>query len=230
MKSRRTVEGTSGSLVMRLILRSSTWSRAGLATWASTRVTVLDEELRGWRLERPRDTVLPGSPLPPFVCNTMLGRVDSKLGDVELSGLPVRSPAPRVIGLDDFVAGVRERVLPVMGLFVSSRLLAAEMPDSWVITIDSGTVEQAVARGDRESAALLVRRYMERPLRGNETWAERIGLFRAGWEDPVGGARPPELGAGALGWLARTHNLAVPSNSRGLPIFPKEEAEERRII
>lgn len=91
-------------------------------------------------------------------------------------------------------ARFRDRVLPVLGLFRSSRVLASEMPGSWLMTVDSGTIEQALARNDRHSAALLIRRHMERPLRGHQTWPDRIGGFRHGWESESGRDRPPQYG------------------------------------
>jgi hypothetical protein len=83
------------------------------------RVTVLDKDLRAWRLRHPRQTVFPASRLPPFVCNTMLGSVEAGLGSVECSGLRLEAPAPRAVGLDQFATGVRERVMPVLELFRS---------------------------------------------------------------------------------------------------------------
>ncbi len=205
--------------MLRLTLQSSTWSRAGVATWVRARVSVLDNDLRAWRLARPHETVFPGSRLLPLACNTMLESTEPGLGRLECSGLPQQPPAPRVIGLDEFIAGFRSRVLPVLGLFRSSRLIATDLPDSWLMTVDSGTVEQALARDDRESAALMTRRYMERPLRGEQTWAYRIGGFRNGWENAPGPGRPPQHGTAALGWLARIHNLPGPGT------FPEPRPE-----
>jgi hypothetical protein len=102
----------------------------------------------------------------------------------------------------------------VLGLFRSSRLLAASLPDSWLMTIDSGMIEQALAREDRASAALLMRRHIERPLRGQQTWPDRVGGFRHGWEDASGSDQPPQHGTGALGWLARVHDLPGPATFR----------------
>jgi hypothetical protein len=182
-------------------LQSSTWSRAGLATWVSARVSVLDDDLRAWRLARPDETVFPASRVLPFACNTMLFSVEPGLQTLECSGLPQPPPAPRTISTSEFAARFRERVLPVLGLFGSSHLLASEMPDSWLMTVDSGTVEQALARKDRESAAALIRRHMERPLRGHQTWPDRIGGFRQGWDGTPGSTQPPQHGTPALGWL-----------------------------
>jgi hypothetical protein len=211
VKSRRTAEVPDGSLTLRLILQSSTWSRAGIATWVSARLSVLDEDLRAWRLARPDETVFPGDRMPPFVCNTMLPSVEPEFQNLEFSGLPQQSPAPRSIGTSEFAARLREQVLPVLGLFRSSRLLAAELPDSWLMTVDSGTIEQALARNDRESAATLIRRYMERPLRGQQTWPDRIGGFRQGWESAPGSHGSSQRGTAALGWLAGVHDLPGPA-------------------
>jgi hypothetical protein len=215
VKSRRTAETRNGTLVLRLILQSSTWSRAGAATWASARVSVLDDDLRDWRVPRPEQTVFPASHVLPFACDTMLPAVEPGLQVLECSGLPQPSPAPRTVSVSEFAARFRERVLPVLGLFGSSRLLAAELPGSWLATIDSGMVEQSLARRDRQSAAALITRHMERPLRGHQTWADRIGGFRHGWDSAPGSGRPPQHGTGALGWLARVHTLPGPSSFRG---------------
>jgi hypothetical protein len=214
VKSRRTAEARNGPLVLRLILQSSTWSRAGVATWVSARVSVLDDDLRAWRLARPDETVFPASRVLPFACNTMLLSVEPELQTLECSGLPQPLSAPRAMTTSEFAARFREQVLPVLGLFGSSRLLAAEMPDSWLVTVDSGTIEQALARHDRESAAALLGRYMERPLRGHQTWPDRIGGFRHGWDSTPGDDRPPQHGTGALGWLARLHKLPGPASFR----------------
>jgi hypothetical protein len=217
VKSRRTAEARDGPLVLRLILQSSKWSRAGVATWVSARVSVLDDDLRAWRVTRPDETVFPAGRVLPFACNTMLSSVEPALLSLECSGLPQPPPAPRTISTRAFAARFRERVLPVLGLFGSSRLLASQMPDSWLMTIDSGTIEQALARHDRESAAALIGRHMERPLRGHQTWRDRIGGFRHGWESAPGEDRPPPLGTPALGWLARIHNLPGPAAFREPP-------------
>jgi hypothetical protein len=78
------------------------------------------------------------------------------------------------------------------------------------MTVGGGTVEEALNRNDRESAALLVRRYVERPLRGDETWADRAEGFRAGWDTAYDPGEPPQHGSPALGWLSRIHHLPVP--------------------
>jgi hypothetical protein len=214
VKSRHTAEIRDGPLVLRLILQSSTWSRAGVATWVSARISVLDDDLRAWRLAQADETVVPASRALPFACNTMLPSVEPGLESLECSGLPQQPLAARTIGTSEFAAGFRELILPVLRLFRSPRLLATGLPDSWLMTVDSGTIEQALAQDDRESAALLMRRHMERPLRGHQTWRDRIGGFRHGWGNAPGRDQSPQHGTGALGWLARVHDLPGPATFR----------------
>jgi hypothetical protein len=80
------------------------------------------------------------------------------------------------------------------------------------MTGDSGMIEQALARDDRESAALLMRRHMERPLRGHQTWPDRIGGFRHGWENAPGRDQPPQHGTGALGLASPRPRPARPGD------------------
>jgi hypothetical protein len=144
----------------------------------------------------------------------MLGGVEEELGNLECSGLPQSPPAPRAIGTSGFASAFGERVLPVLGLFRSSYLVARGLPDSWLTAVDSGMIEHALSRDDRESAALLVRRRMERPLFLYETWSERIGWFRDGWEGAPGSGQPPQYGPATMGWLSRVHGLAGPATFR----------------
>ena len=59
---------------------------------------------------------------------------------------------------------------------------------------------------------------MQRPLRGQQTWPERIEPFRRGWEtapDRAGLAQSVlPFSTEALGWLARVHGLADPREFR----------------
>lgn len=211
VKSRRTAEARDGSLVVRLILQSSAWSRAGAATWVRARVSVLDGDLRAWRLARPDETVFPAGEVRPFACNTMLASVEPGLESLECSGLPQRPPAPRTISAGAFAARFRELVVPVRGLFGSSRLLASSLPDSWLMTVDSGMIEQALARNDRESAAALIRRCMERPLRGHQTWpAGSQASGTAGKPRPAAASRPSTAPLPWAGWPASTACPAQP--------------------
>lgn len=71
VKDRHNVEIRDGQLLRRLILQSSKWSRAGIASWVYARVTVLDGELLAWRQARPAATVFPQRQAMPFACNTL---------------------------------------------------------------------------------------------------------------------------------------------------------------
>jgi len=155
-----------------------------MATWVSTRVAVLDDDLHAWRKAHPASTVLPVSkyPVRPHVYNTLLINVDLDLAEVECSGLPQQFPAPRAMRLDEFAAAFRERVLPVLGLFHSPSRVARELPVSWLSMVTYGTIEWALARDDRDAAALLLRRHLERPMKGKQRWEHRLASFRRGWE------------------------------------------------
>lgn len=215
VKSRRDVEVRAGRQVRRLGLQSSTWNRAGVATRVSTRVTVLDEALRAWREAHPASTVLPVSAYSvwPHVYNTLLINVDLDLAQVECSGLPQRFPAPlRAMRLDEFAAAFRERVVPVLELFQSPSLVARELPVSWLSMVISDTIEWALAHDDRDAAALLLRRHLERPLKGQQRWEQRLASFRRGWEiapgrDGLPGSAVLVYDTESLGWLAQVHDL-----------------------
>jgi hypothetical protein len=177
-------------------------------------VTVLDDELLAWRQARPAATVFPQSQAMPFACNTLLENVDRELGQLECSGLrqsiaALAKTSPRV-----FVAGFRERVVPVLDLFRAPRLVAEGLPERWLQMVDSGMIEYALARNDRESAATLIRRHVERPLRGAQTWPSRINGFRHGWETAPAPDPAPRLAAAEMGWLSRVHHLPGPATFR----------------
>jgi hypothetical protein len=226
VKSRRDVDIRHGSRVLRLGLQSSTWSRSGVATWVSARVTVLDTGLTRWRKAWPESTVFPpsASPARPCVYSSLLINVEGDLADVECSGLPRTFPAPRMPGLDEFAAGFRVRVLPVLDLFKSPRLVAQEMPDSWLSMVDCGTIEWALTSDDRDAAALLLKRHLERPLRDEQSRGPLLERFRRGWELAPGRDGLPQVLAWAtepLGWLARVHDLLDPATlSESLPPPP----------
>jgi hypothetical protein len=221
VKTRREVEVRAGRQVHRLGWQPSKRNRAGVATWVSTRVTVLDEDLMAWRKAHPAGTVLPVSqyPVRPHVYNTLLINVDLDLAEVECSGLPQGFPAPRAMRLGDFAVAFRERVLPVLDLFQSPALVARELPVSWLGMVNYGTIEWALARDEPDAAALLLRRHMERPLRGKQRWEQRRDGFRRGWETAPGrdGLPGPAVlvyATGSLGWLARVHDLPGPETFR----------------
>jgi len=106
------------------------------------------------------------------------------------------------------------RILPVLRLFRSPGVAACRLPDPWLAMAGCETVEWALARNDPDAAALLIRRRLQRPLRGQQTWQGRIEPFRRGWELAPGrdGLSPAVLpfGTESLGWLARVHALVGP--------------------
>jgi hypothetical protein len=149
----------------------------------------------------------------------MLINVDLDLAEVECSGLPQGFPAPRAMRLDDFAAAFGERVLPVLDLFRSPALVARELPVSWLSMVAEGTVEWALACEDRDAAALLLCRHMQRPLKGKQRWEDRIRHYRRGWEIAPGRGGLPSpavlmYSTSSLGWLARVHDLPGPETFR----------------
>jgi hypothetical protein len=211
VKSRGDVELRDGPLVLRLGLQPSTWNRAGIATWVSARVTVLDDDLPPWRCAHPEGTLFPAPVRPPrrFVYSSLLINIEPGLATVECSGLLRRPP-----GLSEFAAAFARRILPVLRLFRSPDLAACGLPDPWLAMAGCETVEWALARNDPGAAGLLIRRHLQRPLRGQQTWPGRIEPFRRGWElapgrDEFSQALQP-FGTESLGWLACVHGLVDP--------------------
>jgi hypothetical protein len=208
VKSRSTAEFKDGPLVLQLVLQSSKWSRAGVATWISTRVTVLDDDLPVWRAGHPESTAFPCPPWQPrrFVYNSLLINIEPDLEEVECSGL-----RPGALGLDQFWVAFGERIVPILRLFRSPDLAANRLPDQWLRMVGGETAEWAIAHSDPGAAALLIRRHMHRPLRGQQTWQGRIEPFRRGWElaPSLDGLSQTSLifGTESLGWLARVHGL-----------------------
>jgi len=216
LKSRRDVEVRAGRQVRRLGLQSSTWNRAGVATWVSTRVMVLDADLTAWRHAHPASFAWSApDAVPPHAYNTLLINVERDLAEIECSGLPQRIPAPRAMGPAEFAAAFQERVIPVLDLFQSPSRVARELPVWWLGMVTYGTIEWALACGDQDAAALLLRRHLERPLRGSQQWEQRFESFRRGWEAAPGRDGLPGPGMDvysteSLGWLARVHDLDDP--------------------
>ena len=71
----------------------------------------------------------------------------------------------------------------------------------------------------QDAAALLLRRHMQRPLKGVQRWEQRVGSFRRGWEIAPGreGISSPAVvmyATESLGWLARLHDLPGPETFR----------------
>ena len=211
VKSRGDVELRDGPQVLRLGLQPSKWNRTGAATWASARVTVLDDELPSWRGAHLEGTLFPAPARPPrrFVYSSLLINIEPGLATVECSGL-LQSP----LGLSDFAAAFTRRILPVLRLFRSPGVAARRLPDPWLAMAGCETVEWALARNDPDAAGLLIRRHLQRPLRGQQTWQGRIEPFRHGWELAAGRDRLSQallpFGTESLGWLACVHGLVDP--------------------
>ncbi len=130
---------------------------------------------------------------------------------VELSGLPQH---PLVMKnratFAQLVDVTWSTLLPTFQLFDSPAHVAHDLPTAWLGMIEARTIEWAIAMGDRDAATLLVRRHLERPLRGKQTWETRLRLFTEGFEtEELNGINLH--GERALGWLSRAHDLVEPS-------------------
>ncbi len=211
LKSRQDLERKSRLQTHRVHLQSSTWSRTGIATWVSPRLTVLDDRLRAWRQRHPTGTVAtnPDSALP-MVFNSLFINFLKPWSSVELSGSqPAGSKSVDVSELLDCLVN---NVLPVLDQFAEPVSLASALPPEWWSMIDAGAVEWALACSDRGSATAFVRGHMERPLRGQQTAGQRLSSFRDGWERRRRGDDPDSLPMSlvALGWLSAAHELVEP--------------------
>ncbi len=213
VKSRQALERNAAPQLHRLTLQSSTRSRAGIATWVSPRLTVLDDRLEDWRQQHPTASVSshPDRALPA-VFNSLFANILHTWSSVELSGLPQASQGPSSVSLTDLFDCLTEHVLPALEHFGEPATLAVALPPSWWSMVEPGTIEWALACGDRTAAASLLRGHMERPLRGQQKAADRLSAFSAGWEhhrrgDDTGGLR---LANAQLGWLSAAHDLIDP--------------------
>lgn len=209
-KSRQDIERKRGDQTHRIGLQSSTWSRAGIATWVSPRLTILDSRLLRWRKAHPDLTTVkdPGKAWPT-VFNSLFDNFLSYCSNLEASGLPQTSEGPSSIGLDDFQRCLVTAVLPVLEEFAEPDRLIGSLPASWWNVIDAGAVEWALALGDHQSAAQLVQRHLTRPLRGQQTAESRLDQFAGGWDDRMNGqpSSNPTFSTSALGWLSAAHEL-----------------------
>lgn len=208
VKSRRDLRHSRGAQEIRVHLQASKWNRAGIGTWVSPRVTVSDEVLDRWRDAKS------ASPIGRigWVYNTLLINISPRLVSVECSGLPQpetpNAPIPR--SLNEFAADLRTEVLPVIEVFSDPDLAAEALPEAWLAMISAGTIEWALARSRQDAAARLVRRHIERQLKGSQTWDARINQFTEGWnsddrpDDPIGGLA-------SMGWLSRRFDLVTPT-------------------
>ncbi len=74
-------------------------------------------------------------------------------------------------------------------------------------------IEWALAHGDRDAAALLIRRHLAGPRPGSQASQMQTGAFRKGWQlAPRRDGLPslPEFSPPGLSWLARVHHLPAP--------------------
>jgi hypothetical protein len=136
----------------------------------------------GWRWVKSRQEVETrrGTRILRLGLQASKFNVEADLHEFEASGLPQK----RVIGLEKFASGFAGRVMPVLELFESPAAVAHGLPRSWLGLIDAGTIEWALACGDREAAEALLRMRlwragMDRASRGTcLSGSRRVGRRR----------------------------------------------------
>jgi len=177
---------------VRLHLQPSRYSSAGGAVWATPRLAISDGQRR--------------------VFNSMLVNLSPRWISVECSGAPHAPVESQAISLPDFLTDLQHHVLPVVELFHDPAEAAASLPSQWLGMVGAGTIEWAIAHDEPDAAALLVRRHMERPLVGQQTWESRLSRFSDGWHADARPAAHEEMQT--LGWLSRQHDLVAPDTLR----------------
>jgi hypothetical protein len=172
-------------------------------------LTVSNDTVQQWRAARGRS----GTSGVGWVYNMLLVNVSPRWGSVECSGLPQSAVpnAPAPLALDAFASDLRAEVLPVLGVFGDPEAAAQQLPEAWLPTVSAGTIEWALAHDKREAATQLLRRHIERPVKGDQTSDARVRRFANGWQarerpdDPLGGLE-------SMGWLSREFDLIAPTD------------------
>lgn len=221
VKSRQDVERKTPPQVHRVALQSSSWSRAGVGTFVSPRLIVLDDRLLRWR-KRNRELSPVRDPETsfPMVFNSLFVNFLQPWSSFEASGLPQPSDGPRAVNLAEFLRCITAHVLPVLDDFAHPGTVVSGLPTTWWGMVDAGTVEWSLACGDRDSAAAIIHRHLERPLKGLQSAESRLSPFSDGWAAGHRREAPPPdlpLSVRSLGWLSAVHALVDPE-AIGTPV------------
>lgn len=206
VKSRKTLERRLGTQVHRIHLQSSQWNHTGEFAVVYPTIAVTDSVLSDWRETFPSPSVTPELDTPPVVYVTMLTNVLPGTSDVELSGLPIHPELQKmVMSASTFADVLKGPVLNFLALFDTPGNLADHASDEWLRVAKAPIVEWALAKGDTDAAAVLMRRIVALLLRHNELWQDRVSDFRRGYELtalPNESKRIPLEGTESLGWIA----------------------------
>jgi hypothetical protein len=224
VKSRQDVERKVPPQVHRVCLQGSTWNRAGVATWVSARLVVLDDRLLRWRRQNPEMTSIPDPQrFHSTVFNSMFVNFLPACADFEASGLPQSPGGPDVISLEEFLRCLTDNVMPVLDGFADPATVVSGLPAAWWDVFEGNAVEWSLACGDHHSAAAVIHGYLERPLRGEDSHEFRLSRFKAGWDAGRRGERAADgqFSISALGWLSWVHGLVEP-DALGPPAMPHE--------
>lgn len=208
LKSRNEVVRNAGTTQMRLHLQPSKWNATGVGTWVHTRLMIMDKKHTAWlRADRPTSPGL-------LICayNTLLTNTVPGIGRVEVSGLRQSKGLLQAnCSLAGFRDGLRTEVEPIWRLFSQSPTsVAVDLPTTWLGMVDAGTVEWALAHGDRDAALLLVKRHMARPITGAQTWESRLQQFTTGWLQEHEPAF--HMSTHTLGWTCKRFGLVSPED------------------
>ena len=136
--------------------------------------------------------------------------------EFEASGLPQLPDGPNAISLEEFLRCLTDHVLPVLDDFADPATVVSGLPATWWSEVDGKAVEWSLACGDRDSAAAMIHRHLERSLKGEQTAESRLAAFRAGWEAAHRGEKAANgpYSIGAVGWLSGVHGLVEPDAIR----------------
>jgi hypothetical protein len=215
VKSRHDLERNSAGQVQRVRLQSSKWSSAGVATWVSAELIVRDDRLLRWRRQNPEFSSVPDPHhWDPTVFDSLFINFLKACWRFEASGLPLSPDDRNALTLGEFLHCMTEHVLPVLDDFLDPSTLVFGLPAPWWDMIDVSAVEWSLACGDRDSAAAMIHRHLERPLRGDSA-EYRLSQFREGWEAARCGERAANaFSIAGLGWLSGAHGLVEPDAIR----------------
>jgi hypothetical protein len=184
---------------------------------------VLDDRLLHWRRQnRELSTVRNPETSFPSAFNSLFVNFLQPWSSFEASGLPQPADGSNAVNLAEFLRCITERVLPVLDAFADPGTVVSKLPTTWWDMVDAGTVEWSLACGDRDSAAAMIHRHLERPLKGLQSAESRLSQFREGWEAAHRGEEPPKLPPPihSLGWLSGVHRLIDPRAIRP-PVRPE---------
>jgi hypothetical protein len=211
VKRARVLQRTIGQQTHRIHLQLiARLSRRGYA-YISPRLIVDDERMPGSTPRSGRPEVRQPTGWEPAVLNSMfVNFVPFWNVEVGPSSVRIDRPAPHTIGLEAFCFGVDAEIIPVLNRLAEPADLVASLPDTWWIIVGAPTVEWALACGDRDAAAAMIRRTLDAHVRGSVTRDVVLAHFRDGhrsFERDEALTARQTFAIAPLGWLNARHEL-----------------------